>query len=375
MTNRRAGGPREHGRLDKPRGAFRLAAGLEEAGALGVPDAVELVLADMERQQQRGQIAALTMDKMTQALRRFGGFAAAFGAEAVADVDGDLCQRWCTAAKSYGKTPALPGRGERAALATSHNRKAALHAFFTTCQALGLDDRDPSASVTLPPRPTSRLYRPLTEEEAERCRKAAHRRVGETLLPATTGLALAGVTAAEIAAIRVQDCYPAAGRVWAHGGGTRNAPRWVALDRYARDAVAARVGHHTARVAPQDLPGTLLVYSPTRPDMPGAARQGATGMQLAKILRLAGLTDESTIRPGAFVEYAATEVFARTRSLPAVAAALGMASLDAVADVLHHDWRAEHVVTGPPGVDAPATPPSYAGVPRPGDELPERSGA
>jgi len=374
MTKRRAGGPREHGKLDKPRGAFRLAADLDAAGALGVTDAVERVIADMERQELTGRVSRLTLHKVGPALTRFGGFAAAYGAETLADVDGVLCQRWCTAAKSNGRSPALPGRGERASVASSNARKVMLHGFFTTCQALGLTDRDPSAWVDLPPR-TTRSYRPLTEEEAGRCRKVAHQRVSETLLPAGTGVALRGVTTAEMAAIRVQDCYPTAGRVWAHGGGVRTAPRWVALDSYASDAVAARIAHHAARVAPQDLPGTLLLYKPKNPDAPGQKRQGATCMQLARVLRLAGLADDITVRPGSFVEYAATVLFAETRSLPAVAAALGMSSLDAIADALHHDWRTEHAVTGPPGVDDPVTPLSYAGVTRPGDELPSGSGA
>jgi len=283
MTKRRAGGPREHGKLDKPRGAFRLAADLDAAGALGVADAVERVIADMERQELTGRVSRLTLHKMAPALRRFGAFAAVYGAETLADVDGDLCQRWCTAAKSKGRSPSLAGHGERASIASSNARKVMLHAFFTTCQAIGLTDRDPSVSVDLPPR-TTRGYRPLTEAEAGRCRKVAHQRFSETLLPAGTGLALRGVTTAEMAAIRVQDCYPQSGRVWAHGGGVRTAPRWVALDRYAVDAVTARIAYHAARVAPQDLPGTLLLYKPKNPDAPGQKRQGATCMQLARVL-------------------------------------------------------------------------------------------
>ncbi len=368
MTKRRAGGPRVHGKIDKPRGAFRLAPDLTAPGALTVADAVERVVADMERQVQTGRLSRPTMLKMAPALVRFGAFAAVYGAGSLAAVDGDLCQRWCTSAKSNGRSPSLPGRGERASVASSNARKVMLHSFFTTCQAIGLTDRDPSVAVHLPPR-TSRGYRPLTEVEAELCRKKAHQRVSETLLPAGTGLALRGVTTAEMAAIRVQDCYPQAGRVWAHGGGVRTAPRWVTLDAYAIDAVTARIAHHAARVDPRDLPGTLLLYKPKSPDAPGAKRQGATCMQLARVLQLAGLSGDVTVRPGSFVEYAATVLFAQSRSLPAVAAALGMSSLDAIADALQHDWRTEHAVTGPPGVDTPNTPLSYAGVVRPGDEL------
>ena len=368
MTKRRVGGPRVHGKIDKPRGSFRLAPGLTAPGALPVAEAVERVVADLERQELAGQVSRQSMLKMGPALRRFGAFAAVYGAESLADVDGHLCQKWCTAAKSNGRSPSLPGRGKQASVASSNARKVLLHSFFTTCQAIGLTDRDPSVFVHLPPR-TSRGYRPLTETEAEVCRKKAHQRVSATLLPASTGLALRGVTTAELAAIRVQDCYPEWGRVWAHGGGVRTAPRWVELDTYAVDAVTARVSHHAARVDPQDLPGTLLLYTPRTPDAPDAKRQGATCMQLARVLKLAGLSRDVTIRPGSFAEYAATVLFAQTGSLPAVAAALGMSSLDAMADALQHDWRTEHAVAGPPGVDTPKTPFSYAGVVRPGDEL------
>ncbi len=369
MTKRRAGGPREHGRIDKPRGSFRLAPDLTSPGALSVAAAVERVVADLERQERLGKVSRQTMVKLAPALRRFGSFAAVYGAGTLADVDGDLCQRWCTAAKSNGRSPSLPGRGQQASVEGSNARKVLLHAFFTTCMALGLYDRDPSVAVYLPPR-TSRDYRPLTEAEAERCRKVAHQRVCSTLLPASAGLALRGVTTAELAALQVRDCFPEWGRVWAHGGGVRTAPRWVALDAYAADAVTARVAHHVARVLdPADLPGTLLLYTPKTSDAPGAKRQGATCMQLARVLQLAGLSGDVTVRPGSFTEYAATALFAESRSLPAVAAALGMSSLDAIADALRHDWRSEHAVTGPPGVPNQVRPFSYAGVVRPGDEL------
>lgn len=362
MTTRRSGEAREHGRFDVPRGAFVLAAGVPAPGALPVLDAVERVLADWRRQEALGNVAALTLDKGTAALRRFARFAFAYGAESLTDVDGALCQRWCEALKSHGKGHVVAGRGERASLGTSHNRKGMLRAFFVTCQALGLDDRDPSVAVSLPARPNTRYFRPLTDTEAAECLRVSRRRAGETRLPVTVGLSLMGVTTAELPALRVRDCWPAQRRVWAHGGGTRTAPRWVALDAPTAAAVTARVAYLTATVPAEDLPDALLVYSPRNPGTSPEKRQAAVCGQLGTVLRLAGLGDDEGLRPGAFVEHAAVRIFAETASLPRVAAALGMASLDAAADALGHDWRTANRVPGPPGVPDPATPVTYAGV-------------
>lgn len=375
MTARRSGGPRLHGRFDVPQGAFALDPDVPAPGVLGVQDAVGRVLADWARQEALGRVSGLTLDKGAAALRRFGGFAVACGAVDLTDVDGGLCQRWCDALKSNGKGRATSGRGERAALGTAHNRRGVLRAFFVTCQALGLDDRDPSVSVSLPPRPGTRYFRPLTEAEAAECRRVSVRSVGETRLPATVGLALGGVTTAEIPAVRVRDCWPEHRRVWAHGGGVRTAPRWVALDEWASAAVAARVAHLTTTVAADDLPGTLLVYSPKNPGTSPEKRQAAVCGQLGTVLRLAGLGQDPGLRPGAFAEHAAVRLFQETRSLTRVAAALGMASLDAAADALGHDWRTADLTCGPPGVADPDTPATYAGVARPGPGSTEGNGA
>ena len=363
------GGPRLHGRFDVPRGAFVLAADVPTPGALTVPDAVERVLADWHRQTALGNVAESTLDKGTAALRRFARFAVVSGVGSLADVDADLCQRWCDALKSHGKGHVVAGRGARAALGTSHNRKGTLRAFFVTCQALGLDDRDPGVAISLPPRPTTRYFRPLTDTEAAECRRVSHKRAGETRLPVTVGLSLRGVTTAELPALRVRDCWPEQRRVWAHGGGVRTAPRWVELDGPTAAAVAARVAHLTATVATKDLPDALLVYSPRNPGTSPEKRQAAACGQLGGVLRLAGLGEDPGLRPGAFVEHAAVRIFQETQSLPRVAAALGMASLDAAADALGHDWRTTNRTPGPPGVPDPRTPVSYAGVVRPGDAL------
>ena len=210
VTSRRAGSARKHGRFELPSGAFVLTPGVASPGAMTVREAVDQVVADWERQAALGNVSGLTVEKFSPAVLRFAGYAAAAGVATLADVDGDLCWRWCTAKESTGFRFGQDRRIEPCSPKTSRARKATLRAFFVTCQALGLDDRDPSLTVTLPPLPVYRLFRPLTVQEAERVRKASHCRVGETRFPATVGLALCGVSTAESAAVRVRDCYPQA---------------------------------------------------------------------------------------------------------------------------------------------------------------------
>ena len=371
VSRSRAIGPRPIGKIDRPSGPFRLAPGLAGPGALSIADAVGLVTADWREHLLRGELAQLTFDRHTEGLERFVMYAAAFGVLLVADVDGVLCQKWCTALKANGQHAARAStevRARRSAVSSRHSRRSLLHSFFLTCHRLGLTDRDPSVGVVLPPRPHSRWSRPLTDQEAAWVWRAAHRTVVETRHPVTVGLALHGLTTAELPALRVRDCWPDQHRVWAHGGATRTAARWVEIDQKTADAVARRIEHLAGTVAPEALPDTLLVYTPTNPNTKPETRQCAAASQLLKVLRQAGLGDDESLHAGSYTAYAAQRLWQQTGSLRQVAAALGLSSLDTTADLLGLDWRVDCQVAGPAGVPTPNTPLSYAGVPRPGDD-------
>ncbi len=375
MRRSRAVGPRPMGKIDRPSTPFRLAPDMTGPGEIGLAVAVDLVVADWQEHYLRGELSRLTFDKHAEGLSRFVAFATAFGVLLVADVDGALCQKWCTALKANGQHAPRANqevRSRTAAVNSRHHRRGLLHAFFLTCHRLGVTDRDPSVGVDLPQRPHTRWARALTDQEAAWVRRAAQRTVTETRHPATIGLALRGLTTAEIPAIRVRDCWPAQHRVWAHGGATRTAARWVVLDQRAADAVTRRIEFLTRTVAPDLLLDTLLVYNPTNPGTKPETRQCAAASQLLKVLRQAGLGDDDTLHTGSFAAHAAARLWAETGSLPKVAVALGLSCLDTTADLLGLDWRHDNQVSGPAGVPTPNTPLSYAGVPRPGD-APDRN--
>jgi len=338
---------------------------------MGVAEAINLVLADWWEHYLRGDLSRLTFDKQADGLGRFAAYTRAFGVLLVADVDGGLCQKWCTALKANGQHAPRASKEVRAmtaAVSSRHNRRALLHAFFLTCHRLGVTDRDPSVGVVLPKRARTAWSRALTDQEAGWVRRAAQRTVIETRHPATTALALRGLTTAELPAIRVRDCWPTQMRVWAHGGATRTAARWVELDQRAAHAVTRRIEFLAGTVESGALPDTPLVYNPRNPDTKPEARQGAASSQLLKVLRQAGLGDDDALHAGSFVAHAAVRLWAETASLPKVAAALGLSSLDTTANLIGLDWRDDNQVSGPEGVPTPNTPMSYAGVPRPGDD-------
>ena len=354
--------------MDAPAGEFRLRAGLAGPGRLPLADAVEIVAADWGRQADAGQVAPLTVDKAVLALRRLRSYAAAQDVVDHGQVNTGSCQRWVDATNSGGRGGHPDGRGRPPGIGTRHYRRGVLRQFFAACRNLGLHDTDPARPIVLPARSHTRYSRGLTEQQAQDCRDGAYVRPGETRLPAVAALALDGVTTAEIPAIRVRDLHLDHALLWAHGGGVRTAARWVALDPWAVEALARHVEALAARHDPDVLPDVLLVYRPRTGTVSPDKRQAAACAALSQLLALAGLAGEPGLRAASFTEYAGARVFARTGRIEAVAAALGMASLDSTADLLGHDWRDAHRTPGPPGVPDPDGPATYAGVALPDPE-------
>lgn len=150
--------------------------------------------------------------------------------------------------------------------------------------------------------------------------------------------------------------------VWAHGGGRRTEARWVHLDSWSVDALRRRVADLTATRPAEGLLDVLVAYTPRTPATPAEQRQAAAPMAVAQILNDAGLSETPGVRPASFTEHAAARIWKETGRMEAVAARLGMRSLDQVADLLAQDWRDDWRVPGPQGVEDPDTPVTYAGV-------------
>lgn len=352
VTRRRAGDAQNLGRLAGLVGPFVLAPGLTAPGALPLTEALDLVCTDLERQGAAGIVEPSTVYMTVNQTRRFERYALQHGAVTLADVDSELLELFVHSpnAPGYG-TVRSDGRPGPAQNSTKHGRRNVVRALFKTARALGLDNRDPSRDIALPPR-TTRAGRAATDTEVQRCREGSHATLSENRLQCSLALALVGETSAELPYATVGDVHLDDRLVWAHGGGVKTEARWLPLDDWAVEAITRRTdwvtGHPSGRVT--DPEGEPLVYRPRKPDNPHHIRHGAGSSTLGKILRLAGLSQVPGLRPMSLYEWVGQTVYTQTGSLTAVACRLGMVSLDATADLLDIDWRVDSEMAGPPGV-------------------------
>lgn len=317
VTDFRAGDPRRHGETERPRGAFRLRAGLAAPGRVPLSEAAEVVVADWQRQSHAGTIRPSTADNGERAVRRFAAYAAAGGAADLADVDTRLCQRYVDASNSPSARTDPDKRLRPPAVATRHNRLGNLRRFFLACRALGLTDSDPTVGVVVAKRVVGPKARPLTDAEAKAVRRASRTSAQETRRPAAVALALKGAMTGELPAVRVRDLHLAARKAWVRGGGIRTAARWVDLDDWGVEVLGRRVDALAAKVPADELPDALLVFTGPATSSP-VNRQAAASGTLGRVLADAVLADATGVRPLSFSEHAAQQVHRRTGRLEAV---------------------------------------------------------
>lgn len=346
MSRSRAGQPRRINRTAGPAGPFVLAPGLAASGAVPISEAVALASAELDRQAAAGLLDPDTAANAGIQARRLAAYAAARGVTVLAGVDRDLAELFI---HSPNTTRGQDGRPGRASVATKHSRRTYVRQLFKVMRALGLDDRDPAADISLPPR-QRRFVRALTDDEVQRCKDAAFRTLAETRLPCALALALSGATAGEAPRMTVDDVWPEHRRAWAHGGGTRAVPRWLALDDWAAEQIGRRVDwlaeHPPTAQELTDVPRGLIY----QPRLAARKDQQAVTDAVLLVLRLAGLAKDPGVRPMSIQEWFAAKVYEQTGSVEHVAARLGMVSLDAAADVLGLDWTGLYDLDGPPGV-------------------------
>ena len=234
---------------------------------------------------------------------------------------------------------------------TKHGRRHALRVLFKTARALGLDDCDPAADIALPVRTLGRSVT-ATAEQVQRCKDAARITLTETRHPALLGLFLAGQGTAELPYTTREDVHLDDRLVWSHGG-TKATPRWVPLDDWQTEMIRRRIDWLDANPAATSALAArrTLVYAPTRDAVPHHFRQAATANAIGTIMRRAGLSQIPGMGAKSLRQYVAHDVYVRTGSLAQVATRLGMASLDAAADLLGLDWRADNTLAGPTSTD------------------------
>lgn len=338
VSRTRLGDPEPRGRYEVLLGGFELREGLPAPGDLPLDEAFGLVVEALWRQAGAGTVSDASVRTHTKTIDQLRRFAAARGAARFADLDTDLVAAWVNSRLGLrSRDPKGP-----ASLATRQFRRSTARLVFRTAYAIGVHDRNPAAEIVLPIRAPRYVDYSLTDADIERCRTVAYRRAGETRLPAALALALAGASTSEIAAARVGDVRLGRAVVWLHDGDTYAVPRWARLDEWAAEALRRRIAVLAARAEdPAVLAGTRLVYTPRHDGVYKRSQQAAACNAISAVLRLAGLADQPGRRPTSITEWVARRVFAETGRVEAVAARLGMISLDAAAHLVGHDWRRE----------------------------------
>jgi hypothetical protein len=182
--------------------------------------------------------------------------------------------------------------------------------------------------LVLPSR-TNESARPLTDAEVDLCRRVCLHDLGSTRLSVAWALGEATARTAEIPHITRRDVDLANGRVWLRGS-AKTEPRWGMLTGWGASQVARHI-----RAASKVEPDTALAYG-------GSgnleSRRSFSSQAIRETLQRAGLTGDPYVRPASLTAWAGVSVMHTTRRIEAVAAALGVRSLDAAARAIGWDW-------------------------------------
>lgn len=273
-----------------------------------------------------GTLAAQTLDKFGLLLRRFTRFAAAHDVTTLAAVDRALVAKFVAA---KGRT--RHGVVSEAAVATMHNRRAALRAFFRTARRLQLTLDDPTTDITVPARQSSG-QRALSEDEAALVRLFSEHAT-PTRHAATAALLLAGAHTSELGHISAADLDPHASTVWAHGS-SKHHPRTLPLDRWSMRVLTERAAH-LSRPLPNPCPSPVLCTGAAGSD---AHKQARVCVTVREILTRAGLSDDPGVRPASLTACAARRVFDRAGRIEDAARLIGSLSLDTTAALIGYHW-------------------------------------
>jgi integrase/recombinase XerC len=273
-----------------------------------------------------GVLAAQTLDKFGLLAHRFTRFAAAHDVTALAAVDRPLVAKFVVA---KGRT--RHGVVSDAAVATMHNRRAALRAFFRTARRLRLTLDDPTTDIAVPARQSS-AKRPLSEDEAALVRLFSERAT-PSRHAATAALLLAGAHTSDLGHITAADLDPQASTVWVHGS-NKYRPRTLTLDRWSMRLTER--AEHLSRPLPNSTPSPVLCTGAAGSD---AHKQARVCVTVREILTRAGLSDDPGVRPASLTACAARRVFDRTGRIEDAACLIGSPSLDTTAALIGYHWQ------------------------------------
>lgn len=213
------------------------------------------------------------------------------------------------------------------ATGTLHLRRSAVRLLFRAARQLHLVEHDPTLDLVLPRR-SDLQTRPLTDDEELLGRLASRDTLTATRLRAAWALGQATAVSSELATVTGLDVDLGSSRVWLHGSGNR-AHRWGRLSEWGIQQVADRME------ALGD-PSQPLVYGSRK-----SAKSGQTSSceAVRVVLRHAGLHREADVRPGSLAAWAGRREYDATKRIEAVAALLGLRSLDRAARVIGWNWQ------------------------------------
>lgn len=330
--------PRRPG-LRRADDAFFLAPEIPMDGAIKLADAFERLTTDWRKQVDDDQVDERTVDTYRRVARTLIRYLTRADVVHVCDITSELVWQWVNS----------PATGTRKAEYPSQNirklRRATVVAIYRTWYRLGITERNIGASL---PSVTAvaRVVSALTATQIQALKDYADYETdgstyetGYSRTPACLALVLIGAQPGEVGAIRVRDIDQLEKAVFLHGGGTRYRERWVPIDdTWAWQALLERLAYlHTKH--PND-PETLLAY---RPNSPGTSnfskRSAATSMTLSKLMKAAGVYRAGKTRVASIHEYVAGRIFNDTERVEAVAARLGLGSLDSAAHLVGYQWR------------------------------------
>jgi hypothetical protein len=121
--------------------------------------------------------------------------------------------------------------------------------------------------------------------------------------------------------------------MWIHGS-SKTESRWCVLTEWGAGQVARHVrglGSGIGGATPLAYAGCGNVES----------RRSFSSQAIRETLQRAGLTADPYVRPASLAAWAGVCVMRETRRIEAVAAALGVRSLDTAARMIGWDWTAE----------------------------------
>lgn len=341
VTRRRAGEAQPKGRLDRVQGRFRLANGVDAPGAIGLAGAFALIVADWQRQAQIQQVTPQAVTFYIEKNTALVAYATAKGCQTLADLTQPVIYTWMRTRKTDDPAASISNN-------TLYSRRSAARALFTTAMCLGLHDQDPTRAIEISKR-SPKFVHPVTAGEVGQLKLCAAYRIGETKVPATLALSLCCAASGESPYVTVRDVDLTNRLVWLDSTSPITRSRWVPIDDdWCLTALAARIAALTRDTDPDLLAERPLVYDLTSGEDTANKRSSATATALTKLMQTARVYRKGVTRAESIREYVAVQTYAATGSVEAVAARLGMSSLDAAAHIVGHDWVPAHSPAMPP---------------------------